>query len=58
VYKSRTHVAKLAFEIGVRSFGGLCFEAEGEGGGFDPAAQGVNALSDWGLGLGNARPSG
>ncbi len=28
VDQSRTHVGELAFEIGVRSFGGLCFEAD------------------------------
>ncbi len=45
----RSHVWELAFEIGVRSFGGLRFEADGEGGGFDPMK---NVIGGWGLGIG------
>ncbi len=39
VDQSRTHVRELPFEIGVRSLGGLRFEADGESGGFEPAEQ-------------------
>ena len=52
------HLLEVTFEIGVRSFGGLRFEAQGQRGGFEPVGDRVNAAWEWGLGIGNARPSG
>jgi hypothetical protein len=41
-------VVELTFEIGVRSFGGLGFEADGEGCGFDPAGEEVEVRTqEW-----------